>query len=490
MNYQHTQRVIQIARTIARAQTPHEFTLRREALAHEYNRMTKWMDTDWASFRSNLDMFTNISNLLQLLKKTDTQAACSAANHFADQLQARCPKKTIVFFAQEFSLWPSFETVWAYFQTRDDVVCKLVVSYDYEFSQITLDDYQAMLNAYRDHGLPAQSWKSYNLMTNCPDMVFYMKPYERRRSNPQSLMIENVMQYVPYTVYISYCFDVQGGKTLHKFFYGMPAFYHMWRIIGYSQFYQQMMAKYGYRNAENVVLLGHPKFDISYNIARDDRYLNPAWQQKIAGRPVVLWNSHFSIRPNEGVGTFFRWWQVLISYFRSHQDLVLLWRPHPIFWELVDQHKVPNERQLLAWIDSVSNMPNVIVDRSGDYRHALRTSNALISDATTFLAEYRPSGKPILFTPKPDGEFVINPAYVNGLKSALIPQDLTGFLDSIRLGTQTADTAGGYFFDEQAGECDGHVGERIGEYVLREMDIDITQKALALLDEKEATVHA
>ncbi len=64
------------------------------------------------------------------------------------------------------------------------------------------------------------------------------------------------------------------------------------------------------------------------------------------------------------------------------------------------------------------------------------------------------------------------------------------FLDSIRLGAQTADTAGGYFFDEQAGECDGHVGERIGEYVLREMDIDITQKALALLDEKEATVHA
>ena len=490
MNHHHTQYLLEIAQAIEASQTIKELDFHRNNLKATVQDMAQKMDTDWAKFDSHVDLFTAMSNLLNLLQSDRTLQVREGVSRFAKMLRRQQPKMHIVFLTQEFSLWPSFQSVWEAFQERDDVTCQLVVSYDYETTRIPWTDYNEMVTAYRNNGYPAIPWKEYDLMKDCPDMVFYMKPYERRRSNPLLLMIETVKEYVPYTVFISYCFDVQGGKNLYKFFYGMPAFYHMWRIIGYSKFYRDMMAKYGYRNAENVAMLGHPKYDTSYRVAHDDRYLNPSWQAKIAGRPVVLWNSHFSIQPNEGVGTFYRWRFVLRDYLLAHPDLVLLWRPHPIFWELIDQRKVASKEQLVAWIDAFAALPNVILDKSGDYRHAFRTSDAMISDATTFLAEYRPSGKPILFTPKPDGEFVINPAYVNGLRSALIPQDMVAFLESVRLGTIQAESEGGSFFEEQVGECDGHVGERIAAYVIAEMHADVTQRAASLMSRKEGKSNA
>ena len=489
MNYQHTQYMIEVAQAIEAARTLKELDCLRSGLKAEVLSMAQKMNTNWARFDSHVDLFTAMSNLLHLMQSNRTLQVRESVGRLVTMLKRQQPKKHIVFLAQEFSLWPSFQSVWESFQAQGDVTCTLVISYDYEMTRIPWNDYNAMVTAYRNAGYTPIPWKEYDLMKDCPDMVFYMKPYERRRSNPLPLMIETVKEYVPYTVFISYCFDVQGGKNLYKFFYGMPAFYHMWRIIGYSKFYRDMMAKYGYRNAENVAMLGHPKYDTSYRVAHDDRYLNPDWQAKIAGRPVVLWNSHFSISPNEGVGTFYRWRFTQRDYLLEHPDIVLLWRPHPIFWELIDQKKVAAREQLIAWINGFAALPNVILDKSGDYRHAFRTSDAMISDATTFLAEYRPSGKPILFTPKPDGEFVINPAYVNGLRSALIPQDLIAFLESVRLGTIAAETEGGNFFEEQVGECDGHVGERIAQYVIAEMQADITKRAASLPCSKEAYAH-
>ena len=68
-----------------------------------------------------------------------------------------------------------------------------------------------------------------------------------------------------------------GGNKLLKFFYGMPAFYRMWKVVAYSRYYYSMMKKYGFRNGDNAVLLGHPKFDFTYRALVKREFQNKEW---------------------------------------------------------------------------------------------------------------------------------------------------------------------------------------------------------------------
>ena len=121
----------------------------------------------------------------------------------------------------------------------------------------------------------------------------------------------------------------------------------------------------------------------------------------------------------------------------------------------------------------------MIVDKGSDYRYAFCMSNALISDAATFLVEYAASANPILYTVKKDGEQVCNPDYLDGIRIAEETEDMLEFLDDIRLGRISKEECQKNFemFERTFGKCDGMVGKRILQNVMDEMEKDIKRRA-------------
>ena len=346
--------------------------------------------------RTQLQLEYEVSLLLMLRKVADLLAAAedpaatiSAIQNMRESLSRDRRALKIAFFVHEFSLWPSFQTVWE--ACGEDIERDLVLVYASWDGRPTDHEIEKLMKPYQEAGYPVRWMEDYNPAAENPDIVFFMKPYEGFRACPGKYYINEIEKITPYTVFISYCLDVQGGELLQEYFYGQPFFYHAWRIIGYSEYYRQKMVERGYRDGENVVLLGHPKFDVSFRLAAQRAYVHPEWESKIAGRKVILWNAHFTVEPGEGVGTYFLWKDVIFGYFRQHREMVLLWRPHPLFWESMERRPDVDEfRQLITQLET---WDNVIIDQSGDYRYSFCMSDALISDAATFLVEYAASGK-------------------------------------------------------------------------------------------------
>lgn len=436
---------------------------------------------------SFFDIMTSIHDMETCLKSSENfmQAVENLKIIKGAALQESKPLK-IAFIVHEFSLWPSFQTIWESCPESIEKSIVVVYALDKSLSGEELDVYA---DPYRQAGYAVRTSDDYVLEIEQPDIIFYMKPYRGFHSCPEEFYVNNVKKITPYTVFVSYCLDVQGGELLQEYFYGQPFFYHVWRIIGYSSYYRDKMIERGYRDANNVVLLGHPKFDVSYKLAKEKSFVNDVWKQKVKGRKVVLWNSHFTISPGSGVGTFLRWQKTIFRYFSEHNDIVLLWRPHPLFWQSISTTKEINIEEFNELVRQLEESDNVIVDRTGDYRYAFCMSDALISDAATFLVEYAATSKPILYTIKSDGEKVCNSDYLVGVHVAEMESDVLAFLDDVRINRIDTETirTNRKMFEKMFGRCDGMVGQRILQYVLAEMEKNILEKVknrMLILEER------
>lgn len=414
--------------------------------------------------------------------KTDLLAGLESLRAVVNQNKK---KIKIAFIVHEYSLWPSFQSIWESCGESIDKEIVFVYSLD---RALTKSETERYVEPYRNEGYAVKTMDEYSIQEEKPDVIFYMKPYRGFRGCPSPYYITDAKKTTPYTVFVSYCLDVQGGKELENYFYGMPFFYHVWKIIGYSKYYLNKMIEKGYRNAENVVLIGHPKFDAAYLLTQRKQFIHSQWQKKIQARKVVLWNTHFSVTAGKGVGTYFRWKDIVIDYFRKHKDMVLLWRPHPLFWEQIIKEPGINNEAYHAYIHELEQEDNIIIDKSGDYRYAFCMSDALISDAATFLVEYAASSKPILYTVKHDGEQVCCKDYLAGIRIAEQTEDMIGFLEDIRNNNICDEDCKRSFemFEHIFGKCDGKIGERILQYVINAVDQDIRSRAIKRVSALEA----
>lgn len=386
------------------------------------------------------------------------------------------------FFCQEFDLFPSFHSVWNSFSDDQQYHRTAVFVWENEKEDPVVTNYiDENYDNYHEIGVPVINHTEYDLGKDHPDICFYMKPYYAIRGLPSKLFVDRVNKQTPFTVFISYCLDVQGGNRLFNFFYGMPAFYSMWKIIGYSQFYMEMAKEYGFRRGENVQVIGHPKFDALYELLKNkQKWYNAKWSKKINNRPVVLWNTHFSVAPGEGVGTFLSWYKVVFDYIKKHHDIFLIWRPHPIFWQEIIHQIDSNEFN--AMCEELEQMDNVIINRYGEYHYAFAMSDALISDAATFLIEYIPTGNPVMYTPKEGCEGVCDPKCVKELYIGDSEDSIISYLDMVRNGQDPKRDARLRNFEEDYGIIDGRNGIRIRDYIIDEMRKKIQSDAFSVVN--------
>lgn len=450
-----------IRKKLARSIKENEFLLSKECNLYTNFSIALKMRDVLEILESSQSIKTNLQDLFMLKQSI---------------LSERKPLK-IAFIAHEFWLWPSFQSIWE--SCPKDAEKTIVVDIHESESQLSDEELMPYVEPYRQAGYSVRTVNDYDPALEQPDIVFYMKPHCGFRGCSEKFYINDMEKVTPFTVFVSCCLDVQGGELLQEYFYGEPFFYHVWRIIGYSRYYRDKMIERGYCNAENVVLIGHPKFDVSFTLGNQKNYVHKSWQKKIDHRKVVLWNSHFTIEPGLGVGTFLRWYKTIFGYFSNHDDIVLLWRPHPTFWQRIEELPDLEKNSIKSLIDQERNQPNVIVDDSGDYRYAFCMSDALISDAATFLVEYAALARPILYTVKPDGERVCNDDYLLGVCIAEREEDIVSFLNNFRSGNISSSEIqkNKQMFEKIFGECDGNVGIRIINYVLEEMENEIALSA-------------
>ena len=372
----------------------------------------------------------------------------------------------ILFLTQEPSCWPSLESVFYAAQVNDNVEPSLVYTPYFHVNYTEQVDYY---DDYRAMGLPVLRYNEYDLPGDSPDVVFMIKPYG---NTPEQYQFRELELVVPRTVFSPYGMEIT--VDLIKYGYQHYLHYKAWRHCAYGQIVKEYGTKYGYRNGENIAVWGHPKADLYRNLDASRGSIPEAWKSFIDGRKVILWTPHHLIDANSnGTGTWLIWGEKLLKLAFDNQDLVFIFRPHPLlFGALINSGAMSKDKynEIRRKIDA---SPNILWDDTTDYRNAIYASDAIITDGTTFSIEYLYTKKPILLTPRNMEGFYHYEKMLCSYYIGKTFEDIASYIDMIRKGEDPLREQRLHFYEETLFlPNDGTVGDNIIDNVNKDLEME------------------
>lgn len=315
----------------------------------------------------------------------------------------------IVFLPYQLSMFDSFESI--YFAAKADPYCNAYVV-PIPYYELNPDGSYGKMH-YDGEKYPPNievtDWREYNMEARHPDVIFTHYPYDDNITNisihpdfysKRLRDLTDLLCHVPYYV--------TPGDTVEEYNGFLPGIVYADRVIvesevirkSYIGHYRKADREFGWNGRfgkaeEKFITLGSPKYDKVINSKREDFKLPEEWLQRMAGKKVILLNTHMFAWLNGGE-QYFEKLRYIFNIFRSRRDVVLWWRPHPNT-EVNFRIKRP---QLLSEyntvIDEFKSGDWGIYDDTPDLHRAIAWSDAYYGDGSSLVALYLSTGKPVM----------------------------------------------------------------------------------------------
>jgi hypothetical protein len=202
-------------------------------------------------------------------------------------------------------------------------------------------------------------------------------------------------------VLVPYAQALSGDAANAAMLFNLPAHNIAWRVFVASDGQLTNFARYCAAGAAHVRAVGSPKRE---RLLTDTaaRAAGEALRRSLDSDAITLWNPHFP--DDAGLSTFSAYLPTVIEFFRNNPRRGLIVRPHPLLLRGFERSGGPAGRRLAAEFRKIcASMPNVLLDETIDPTPALLAADAMISDLSSLVPEYRALGRPTaLLRGRPD----------------------------------------------------------------------------------------
>lgn len=333
-----------------------------------------------------------------------------------DEIQKKIPGKLeILFLPYQVSMWDSLESVWMAARGRGDIDCYVVPIPFYDvLPDNSLGNIHYEGDLYPDY-VPITSYLKYSIEVRKPDVIFFHNPYDefnRVTRIPEKYYSRNLKHNTEMLVYIPYFVSEEGGPgdyqcCLSGVLFADRVIVQPGRIYEkYCRIYTNTLKQNGWEGklvpAEQKFLpLGSPKFDKVLNTKCELEDLPEQWRKVIlkpdgSRKKIILYNLSISPLLENREQTFKKLDNVFQFFKENQEELVLLWRPHPLLIDTINS-MVPWLRD--AYIQRVKAFKKEgwgIYDETPDPNLAMALSDGYYGDKSSLVTTYRETGKPIL----------------------------------------------------------------------------------------------
>lgn len=257
-------------------------------------------------------------------------------------------------------------------------------------------------------------WQKYDIEARHPDVIFTHYAYDDNVNNATIhpfFYSKHLREHCYQLLYVPYF--VAPGDTVDEYCGYLPGVLSAHHVIvqseavrqSYIEHYKKFDKEFGWKRRfgkaeEKFLALGSPKFDKIINTKREDCEIPPEWRRLIfnpdgSRKKIILYNTHMFAWINGGLA-YFEKLRSVFDLFRSRDDVVLWWRPHPNT-ELNIRTKRPqwiNEYKVL--VDDYKHSGWGVYDDTPDLHRAIAWSDAYYGDGSSLVLMYQVTGKPIM----------------------------------------------------------------------------------------------
>lgn len=329
-------------------------------------------------------------------------------------LRAVMPRKEIVFLPYQVSMWDSLESVWLE-AAKDKTVDTYVIPIPYydvlpDGSLGILHDQRADYPA----DVPIAQYEDYLMEERHPDVVFFHNPYDGCNSVtrvPEQYYASRLKKCAGQLVYIPYFVSEEGGPSEH--FCYLPGVLFADKVVvqpgciyeRYCQIYTRTLEENGWGGilapAEQKFLpLDSPKFDKVLNTRCEIKDLPEDWQTVIqrpdgSRKKIVLYDLTILNLLNNNEQILKKVENVFRLYREKQEDVVLLWRPHPLLLSTIDSMRPQLRDAYLSLVQQLQQEGWGIFDHTPDPNLAMALADAYYGDCSSLLTTFRVTGKPM-----------------------------------------------------------------------------------------------
>lgn len=281
------------------------------------------------------------------------------------------------------------------------------------------------------------------------DILVYITPFYSL--SPDNLNFAN-RKICQLGIHIPYGFYLEDKKVPYYIgnFYEMTIFKMGWKYFAESKIQEDEVKKEQRLKGYNIVTSGLTKIDDM--LVRDITGLNSVWKTGINTILKIIWAPHFNMQDGMN-GTFHENYKWFYEYAKTHKEISWILRPHPrMEIGIVDKGVFSSIDEYHKYLESWNALPNASVVEGGDYYDIFLSSDCMILDSLSFIAEYQYTGKPMLRL-LPEKSRLMNK--IGDLLNSVIYkargndyESIKGFIDKIAMGQDEMRNIRAQFFEQ------------------------------------------
>lgn len=302
-------------------------------------------------------------------------------------------KLEIAFMPYKASMWDCLESVWRAANDDSRCECYVIPIPYYERNP----DHSIGTFQYEGYQFPKDvsivDYRSYNLSERRPDIVYIHNPYDgnnRVTSVAPEYYSNEIKKNTGILVYIPYYVtgDVVSGHLISS-----AANQYVDKIIVQSKQVEEQYSKY--IPSDKFASIGSPKIDRLLRYEQCDVEIPCKWKEIICNKQVILYNTSLAnllANTSEIIPKI----RYVFSCFESRDDVVLLWRPHPLSKPTLASIRPHVWQEYCQLEDEYKAKAFGVFDDTPDIEASIAVSDAYFGDASSIIYMYGVTGKQMM----------------------------------------------------------------------------------------------
>ena len=339
----------------------------------------------------------NCIKYLIFLSATEYKSKNNYLNVIQNLKKDKNRKIRVAFICEENPKW-GYQSIYDSMKNDDDFEVLPIINYPIityrrqEFLQNKNIEFFKLLGMDSIDGFDYEKNQYKYIRDFRPDIVFYQQPWYIKYFELPEFVSEYAL-----TCIISYGFtsiDTKswGSEDIRK------NSGNMWRMFAESEYHNKFYQIAAQLKHKDILLTkGYPKLDF-YKKPIEDRFEKMWKDEKNKEKRRIIWAPHHSIEKyGFEMSNFKEQYLYFLDLAKKHPEYSFVVKPHPSLRYKCITEKFLTAEEYDAYIDEWNSLDNASVYTDGNYFDIFKTSDVLVTDSSSFLAEYFYSGKPIIF---------------------------------------------------------------------------------------------
>ena len=257
---------------------------------------------------------------------------------------------------------------------------------------------------FKERGLNVVAVDNENTLNLCiekftsQDIVFYLSPY--RKPFPEALHYD---KFLVKTLFVHTPYGIGIAVRREKYYYKSAFFRIVWKMFFTSSVELDIYDKEVSKGMPRGFFSGYPRMDIFFDSKSKFSF---DWKMIRRNAKKIIWAPHWSINGGINQATFQWNYQFMYEFAKSHAEISWVVKPHPaLFYSVVQEGLFPSEEAFKEYLRQWDDLPNAKVYTGGYYQDIFATSDGMIHDSGSFIAEYQYTCKPMIFLTRAGEEF-------------------------------------------------------------------------------------